>query len=111
MFVVLYCVLWIGILFRCPKFRLRSRYVMGTAVALVLWHIPGFITLVVTPETVLCQNEITRATESNRLCAAQGSSPPPTPSFPKFSRDFPSGADSRISFCVLYSCCGIFPPF
>jgi hypothetical protein len=71
-FVIVYCLLWIGILFRCPKFRLRSRYVMGTAVALVFWHIPGLITLIADPKDVLCQNAITRATEKNHLCAAQG---------------------------------------
>ena len=71
-FVVMYCLLWIGILFRCPKFRLRSRYVMGTAVALVFWHIPGLITLIAGPKKVLCQNAITRATETHHLCGAQG---------------------------------------
>jgi hypothetical protein len=45
---------------------------MGTAIALVIWHIPGFITLIATPKNVLCHNSITRATETNRLCAAQG---------------------------------------
>jgi hypothetical protein len=72
-FVVVYCILWIGVLFRCPKSRLRSRYVMGTAVALVFWHIPGLITLIATPKNVLCSNAITRATEQNQLCAVQGS--------------------------------------
>ena len=71
-FVVTYSVLWIGILFRCPKFRLRSRYVIGTAVALIFWHIPGVITLIATPEKVLCENAITRATETNHLCGVQG---------------------------------------
>lgn len=71
--VVLYCVLWLSVLYRSPKFRVRSRYVMGTAVALVIWHIPGLITLIAKPETVLCQNPISRATEkTNQLCAAQG---------------------------------------
>ena len=51
---------------------MRSRYVVGTAVALVFWHIPEFITLVAKPNKVLCENEITRATTSNHLCAAQG---------------------------------------
>ena len=72
-FVLIYCLLWIGVLYRCPKTRMRSRYVVGTAVALVLWHIPGFITLIAKPKKVLCANEITRASTSNPLCAAQGS--------------------------------------
>jgi hypothetical protein len=70
--VLIYCLLWITVLYRCPKTRTHSRYVIGTAVALVLWHIPEFITLVAKPKNVLCQNEITRASMSNHLCAAQG---------------------------------------
>ena len=97
-FVVVYCILWMGVLFRCPKLRLRSRYVMGTAVALVFWHIPGLITLIATPSKVLCSNAITRATEQNQLCAVQGPSPP-------MARKL----TMRISVCVFYSCCGI-PP-
>jgi hypothetical protein len=74
-FVVVYCILWMGVLFHCPKSRLRSRYVMGTAVALVFWHIPGLITLIATPKKVLCSNPITRATEQNHLCGVQGFPP------------------------------------
>lgn len=48
---------------------------VGTAVALVFWHIPGFITLIANPKKVLCENDITRASSSHRLCAAQGSDP------------------------------------
>ncbi len=70
--VALYCLLWVGVLYRCPKFRVRSRYVVGTAVALILWHLPGFITLVATPDEVLCLNEITMASDTHRLCAVQG---------------------------------------
>ena len=92
----MYCFLWIGILFRCPKFRLRSRYVIGTAVALVFWHIPGFITLIAQPRKVLCQNAITRATETNHLCAAQG------------NRHF-IASECRISIRFFYSCCCILP--
>jgi hypothetical protein len=74
--VVVYCILWVTVLSRSLKFRVRSRYVMGTAVALVIWHIPGLITLIAKPENVLCQNPISRATEkTNQLCAAQGTSP------------------------------------
>jgi hypothetical protein len=47
--------------------------VVGTAIALVFWHIPGFITLVATPKKALCDNEITRATNANRICVVQGS--------------------------------------
>lgn len=72
--VAVYCLLWVGVLYRCPKFRVRSRYVVGTAVALLLWHLPGFITLVAKPDEVLCSNEITMASNSHRLCAVQGSS-------------------------------------
>lgn len=46
---------------------------VGTAIALVFWHIPGFITLVATPKKALCDNEITRATNANRICVVQGS--------------------------------------
>ena len=73
-FVVLYCLLWISVLHRCPKTRVRSRYVVGTAIALILWHIPGFITLVGKPEPVLCENEITLALQSHTVCAIQGTS-------------------------------------
>jgi hypothetical protein len=72
--VALYCLLWVGVLYRCPKFRVRSRYVVGTAIALMLWHLPGFITLVAKPAEVLCLNEITMASNSHRLCAIQGRS-------------------------------------
>ena len=70
--VVAYCLLWTTILYRSPKFRLRSRYVVGTAVALFLWHLPGFITLVGKPDNVLCDNSITRGSDANHLCLAQG---------------------------------------
>ena len=70
--VILYCILWLSILNRCPKFRLRSRYVIGTAVALVLWHLPAFITSVAKPQNVLCENKITSALNNNRVCTAQG---------------------------------------
>lgn len=45
---------------------------MGTAIALVFWHVPAFITLAATPDKVLCHNAITRASEDNHLCAFQG---------------------------------------
>lgn len=94
-FVLVYCILWITVLHRSPKFRVRSRYVMGTAVALVIWHIPGLITLIAKPETVLCENPISRATEkTNQLCAAQGA-PSITPSLM-----------DRFSLCIFNSCCG-----
>ena len=70
--VVVYCLLWVTVLCRSPKFRLRSRYVVGTAVALLLWHLPGFITLVGKADNVLCDNSITRGSEANHLCTAQG---------------------------------------
>jgi len=61
------------VLCRSAKFRVRSRYVIGTAAALVIWHTPGLITLIAKPETVLCDNPISRATEqTNQLCAVQG---------------------------------------
>ena len=95
-FVVLYCIIWMTVLYRSPKFRVRSRYVIGTAAALVIWHTPGLITLIANPETVLCDNPISRATaRTNQLCAAQG---PPQQST--------HIADCRISPRVLYSCCG-----
>jgi len=72
-FVVLYCIIWTTVIYRSPKFRVGSGYVMGTAVALVIWHIPGLITLIAKPQAVLCENPISRATaKSNQLCAAQG---------------------------------------
>jgi len=70
---------------------------MGTAVALVFWHIPGLVTLIATPEKVLCSNEITRATEQNQLCAAQGC--PHTHNTRPLTK--------RISICIFYSCCCI----
>lgn len=95
-FVVVYCILWMTVLYRSPKFRVRSRYVMGTAVALVFWHIPGLITLIATPETVLCENPISRATEkTNQFCAVQGAYPLPQ----AFLR-------CRLSVCVFDSCRG-----
>ena len=100
-FVVVYCILWVGVLYRCPKSRLRSRYVMGTAVALVFWHIPGLMTLIAAPRNVLCMNEITRATQQNHLCAVQGT--------PYLHPDttFNAFADvHRIFVCVFYSCRG-----
>lgn len=94
--VLLYCLLWIGVLYRCPKFRIRSRYVVGTAVALVFWHIPGLITLVAKPVNVLCGNEITRATNKNRICLAQG------------TRVLAMSADAgRFSRHFLDACCGM----
>ena len=102
-FVVVYCILWVGVLYRCPKSRLRSRYVVGTAVALVFWHIPGVITLIASPRKVLCMNEITRATQQNHLCAVQG-----PPHFQSQRRLVTGELTSiRIFICVFYSCCGI----
>lgn len=91
-FVVLYCLLWIAILYQSPKFRVRSRYVIGTAVALVLWHTPGFITLVAKPKNVLCSNPITRATEATHLCALEGNCPI-------------IWAERRLSLCIFLTCC------
>src|SRR5438552_2507793 len=69
-----YCLLWLTVLRHHQIFRVRNGFIVATAFALVLWHIPGFIILVATPDRALCENPITWASYSNRICSAQGKS-------------------------------------
>jgi hypothetical protein len=71
-FVLGYCLLCVVVHARFPEYRVRNRFVVGTAFALLLWHIPGVITLVASPKEVLCANEITLASNRSSLCAISG---------------------------------------
>jgi hypothetical protein len=52
--------------------RVVTPYIICHTFALVFWHLPGVITFVARPDNVLCENQITRASDDNQACNVEG---------------------------------------